>query len=719
MHNEFNALERMAGGGTRLCETSAPLIGKSSPDRSAEESPSPAGGIEDAVVFNSLASRRASQSSEIITSGADENVPNEDDACPSIDMDRSSMHFNEINGEYPASSIPMAVLHAVSSSSNTVNVTTESEHTMSCSSVLLDDNQDNSRFMLFMRNHARLVGLQVRHGGVTEALMTDLLKDEHCEQYISWRGVKGALTTHSGLRFQDYLCCPSGHGALKRRDNGSFASCSTAKCAARPNRFTYIFLWDRLKVWLQDKVLGPMLLHGYEERVRGAYGEEEKVFRDFYSGRLFEEAAQKMGGLNGVVNRIFLSVSTDGVQAFNSSQHSYWPIVLQVLNLPPSRRSKLANILPVVIVPGPNAPTDVVSFMEPLFQELEELHEGRRVRLWNGKTEKIAVDLFFTEGDLQAMDKLTNLVGANGYCPCRYCTIFGRYSPPHRHHYFPDEYTEAGSTGGRERTVSKELYNARSLPLRDEESFMEALNTRRKAEADGRKKEAQELSKRAGVKSGDLTEVVRRMPFMRAFRSFPIDIMHLLYQNVAKNIVGIWMGGVSELGELAVLKEKETLRLVNESLSNAGVGISSIVRRPRVLDKKGQWKASEWKFFVHCTSVPVLQDVIPDSMLKGWWSFVQLCELVNRWELLEEDARRIGRLSVYFFEHFMKEYYRKDPSRLHICKYVYHLLLHLEECIRDCGPVSLVSMGDGGIYWGPESKMQSNTPSCRIYYRKY
>ena len=177
---------------------------------------------------------------------------------------------------------------------------------------------------------------------------------------------------------------------------------------------------------------------------------------------------------------------------------------------------------------------------------------------------------------------------------------------------------------------------------------MEALTTIKKAEVDGRKKHAHQLSKRAGVKSGDLTEVIRRMPLMRAFRSFPINIMHLLYQNVAKNIVGIWMGDVSELGELAVLKEKETLRLVNESLSNAGVDISSIVRRPRELDKKGQWKASEWKFFVHCTSVTVLQDVIPDSMLKGWWSFVQLCELVNRWELLKGDVRRIGRLSVFF-----------------------------------------------------------------------
>lgn len=102
-------------------------------------------------------------------------------------------------------------------------------------------------------------------------------------------------------------------------------------------------------------------------------------------------------------------------------------------------------------------------------------------------------------------------------------------------------------------------------------------------------------------------------------------------------------------------------------------------------------------------------------MLKGWWCFVQLCVLVSRWELYEEDVTRIGRLSLSFFEHFTKEYYRKDPSRLHIYNYLYHLLLHQEDSIRDWGPVSMV------LQWAMEGykpKLQSNTCSCRIYYRK-
>lgn len=50
----------------------------------------------------------------------------------------------------------------------------------------------------------------------------------------------------------------------------------------------------------------------------------------------------------------------------------------------------------------------------------------------------------------------------------------------------------------------------------------------------------------------------------------------------------------------------------------------------------------------------------------------------------------MGRLALAFFQHVMKAYYQEKETRLHFCKYVIHLVLHLEQSLRDCGPLSLV-----------------------------
>lgn len=185
--------------------------------------------------------------------------------------------------------------------------------------------------------------------------------------------------------------------------------------------------------------------------------------------------------------------------------------------------------------------------------------------------------------------------------------------------------------------------------------------------------------------------------------------MHLLYVNIAPNIVSIWMGGDESVEDRAFLKSSTTFRLVDECLTNAGRNINSSVRRPRSLTQRKRWKAAEWKHFVNCTSSIALHENIPTEALDGWWLFVQLSELLSRHELLEEDVVKIGRLSRSFFRHFSSYYYTFAYSRIHLCRYVYHLLLHFEENIRNCGPLSLLAQWTMENYVGDTNRRCSAT----------
>ena len=53
-----------------------------------------------------------------------------------------------------------------------------------------------------------------------------------------------------------------------------------------------------------------------------------------------------------------------------------------------------------------------------------------------------------------------------------------------------------------------------------------------------------------------------------------------------------------------------------------------------------------------------------------------------------------------FVRHFMNRYYQYKSERLHLCRYVIHLVLHLPENVRRSGPISLSGQWSMEIYAG-------------------
>lgn len=75
-----------------------------------------------------------------------------------------------------------------------------------------------------------------------------------------------------------------------------------------------------------------------------------------------------------------------------------------------------------------------------------------------------------------------------------------------------------------------------------------------------------------------------------------------------------------------------------------------------------------------------------DIFLDGWKLFVEVVDLCFRPVLSSEDVKHLGLLARRFYEFYEGFFYSGD-QKLHVCEYTIHLLLHLEDSIRDSGPL--------------------------------
>ena len=158
--------------------------------------------------------------------------------------------------------------------------------------------------------------------------------------------------------------------------------------------------------------------------------------------------------------------------------------------------------------------------------------------------------------------------------------------------------------------------------------------------------------------------------------------MHLFY-NVGKDMIRLWCSG----GNDSFCLGKNAIKEIDRELQRFGDGIpSQLYCRPRALSKHGDWKSAEVKNFSLSHSLIALDGYLPKLYVSGWALFVELVDLCWRPELTEHDIKEVGRLSRAFYPHYERDYFGYQRDRIGLCKYVFHLLLHLEEDIRENGP---------------------------------
>ena len=531
--------------------------------------------------------------------------------------------------------------------------------------------EDDTKLGLIFRNHGGIIDFWHRHK-VTDAAISDLPKLENAP-LTTWKRVREVLYEAEDVVIDKHNMCWESHQHLSFLPNGKLEPCSQARCCGKVKRYGYLRVWSRIKCRLQSPVYGPELFDHYHKQLNRLEQEDEVVCSDVLSGSVFKDIVEDLGGIEAVRHDIFLILSGDGTQPYRSSTYDMWPFISMLANLTPEKRVKTGNMLPIVCIPGPNNPKDILSFLEPFLDEMEELSNGMDCTLWDGRRITLRCHMLLLEGDLAAFAKLCRLKGYNGLRGCMYCLV---KAVKGRHPYFPS--FTLGTDGRKD--INFDAYALKMRNVDETEHIIGEIGDFRQSRRIGAAKDRENKCKEWGING-------RSSPFHRSsmiqFRSVPLDYMHLLLINVSSDFVNL------SFEREFISRTQE--RAINKALSAFGSGVSSQSRSPRPLNQRGLFKADEWRFFVLHSSLVVFDKELPHDVLDGWSLFVQIVEMCGRPELTASDVDHLSATAVNFYNLYEATFYEGIPEQLNVCKMTLHLILHLADSVRNCGPPLNVS----------------------------
>jgi hypothetical protein len=202
--------------------------------------------------------------------------------------------------------------------------------------------------------------------------------------------------------------------------------------------FYYLGLTERLKAMLEDRELHPLLqlqhptprdqpfpLNGTVRSVWESRGWYEHV--TLGRGRTSErdpelEPLDPPFGTHS--HDLVLSLCVDGFTPWRRSEHTIWPIMFMVLNLPANLRHRAEYLLLAGVIPGPKKTKNIQAYMKVVVDELLVLwRQGIEYTPPGCDAPDIArVKLLFTCCDYPAHGEL-NAQQTSGFNGCIKCEI--------------------------------------------------------------------------------------------------------------------------------------------------------------------------------------------------------------------------------------------------------------------------------------------------------
>jgi len=404
---------------------------------------------------------------------------------------------------------------------------------------------------------------------------------------------------------------------------------------------------------------------------------------DYWNGALHQEHVRD--GFFSNEHDMALSFSTDGLQLFTVGQYSVWPLLIINLNLPPAIRVKKCNLMLCGIIPGPKSPKDIHSFLQVMIDELKELQAGIP-DVYDASTKTsfiLRAHLCLVSGDLPAIAKLMGISGTNSYQYCRFCKCKGIHTS---HIYCPLQ-SPVDWTG------EPFEYDASNLELRSDDEYREGARHLALPFLPIPPKPVHS----SGVAQYSLFYELHTIVFPR---SFPIDVMHLVFENVQPKLFKWWTGTFFKKNDDDDDNPQDDLRLPDGVWKQIGKDMetsrktipSAFGRALRDIYKYNKsFKAEEWCSFLFLYSPVLLQGRLPPDLYSHYMKLVTAVEMAVDYHLSQDNLARLTILLREFVVEYEQLYYRYQSQRARACLATIHLLLHVAESIKDCGPA--------WVYW--------------------
>lgn len=452
----------------------------------------------------------------------------------------------------------------------------------------------------------------------------------------SWDSCQQYVADLSGFEPQVYDCCIDSCCCFVgvHADATDCPFCKKSRFNANGKRrqeFVYLPIIPRLKKLFSNVHKATQLRYRASEHhhdpntVKDVF--DASVYRSLLGKRVTVDGKPMKHSYFDQATDVALGISTDGMAPFKRRQKTCWPLILFLYNLPPEIRFHLENILSLGVIPGPKKPVDFDSFLWPLVQELLRLEVG--VHAYDALTDSffpLRAYLILVFGDIPAISMVMRMKGHNGYCPCRMCEIHGIRPPDTRRptHYVPldrSRHPEVRSTPS-----AIPSYDPANLPRRTHEGFMKQAEEVQFARTET---EAESLAKQYGIKGIPALSTLSSLTFPD---SFPYDFMHLIWENVMKNLMLLWSGDYKGLdtGRESYSFPTALWEAIGLASAESGSTVPSALgpRSPNVASEKASWTADSRSFWTLFIAPIVLRGRFVHD--KYYHHFVDFVQLVNK-----------------------------------------------------------------------------------------
>ena len=417
---------------------------------------------------------------------------------------------------------------------------------------------------------------------------------------------------------------------------------------------------------------------------------EEYVFDDVLCGSDYLDAV-KSGTIKDYDTVVMLSI--DGAQLYRSKKSDCWIYIWILLDLAPDQRYKIRNILPGGIIPGPNNPKDLDSFLFPGLAHVSALQkEG--LHLWDGYNRMRAISFIFlllVLADAIAMAQLTGSVGHHGRKGCRIlCGLFGRNKPGGSHYYpamlRPLDSDDEGS--------NHPDFDINDLPPVNIGVYREDLNNvlSSPTQAEYRKRRLDTGIRKASIFDG-LTRILS-LP-----TCFPGDAMHQPIINLTGLMLELWRKqGNCQSGDTsdedwpwAVLKDdvwKAHGKAVADAASYFPQSFDRTPRNPAEKLSSG-YKAWELLLYFYGLGPGLFYELLPEVYYRHYCKLVVGIRVMYQHKIAPQQLQLAYKHLLEWVYEFETLYYQRKTGRLHFVRQCVHSLVHLVPETLRIGPPSL------------------------------
>lgn len=381
-----------------------------------------------------------------------------------------------------------------------------------------------------------------------------------------------------------------------------------------------------------------------------------RVFQDVIHGSEYWKHVMS-GNIRGWKD-IVLLLSLDGAQLYRMKQSDCWIYIWILLDLAPEARYKEKHVLVGGVIPGPNKPKHMESFLFPGMHHIAALMRDGNFQVWDAKlVRSYMADLFVALvcADGPGLAEINGFVGHSGRLGCRlYCGMQSRLKPGTGIYYpvclKPDEPYDVP------KSAHPDVAVGRRPPSQDD--VIQAYNRNLHTVLESRTLAAYRKHRLAtGIAKQTM---LSGLPSNRIFSipgCFTADIMHLGGINIPQLCVALWRGTIDcapgdskATWDWAVFSDARRWQEHGKNVEMARQYLpGSFDRPPRNIQEKltSGYKCVEFETWLYGYCPGFLYNVLPH---KYWYNFCKLVRGVRivsqrsiTMEQLIEAKRLIGK----------------------------------------------------------------------------